>query len=381
MKRSRRNVGTCVLSSTNWDTDEVIKSLIAASAAADEAESNPPTSDALASSLPPAPPPPSSSPPLFHEPMVVTFCQDFDQLLGGGFRVGDITEIVGLPGSGKTQLLMQLCLNVQLHSLLGGCGGEALMIDAEGAVSVERLSQMAEAISSHVRKVTRKFTDKNRSEIRAVASTAALLSGVHIARAFNLTDLTSTISALHEFLSLNPKVKLVCIDSIACHLRYGHLAASSNPRPRTGLLLQLAQSLNAIADRFGVAVIATNHMTTRFLNRNKWSKGAKSLIMGGLDNASRIEPALGESWASACTRRIRLSFETNPDSGINAGNRVATVEKEPIRYRDCVKAIGTSEKPRSAYFIISNDGIRGVPRPRQQQQTQQETQQQTTLQQ
>jgi len=377
MKRYRQDIGTCV---TNWDTDEVITSLIAASAAADEAESNPPTSDALASSLPP--PPPSSSPPLFHEPMIVTFCQDFDQLLGGGFRVGDITEIVGLPGSGKTQLLMQLCLNVQLHSLLGGCGGEALIIDAEGAVSVERLSQMAEAISSHVRKVTRKFTDKNRSDIRAVASTAALLSGVHIARAFNLSDLTSTISALHEFLSLNPKVKLVCIDSIACHLRYGHLAASSNPRPRTGLLLQLAQSLNAIADRFGVAVIATNHMTTRFLNRNKWSKGgAKSLIMGGLDNASRIEPALGDSWASACTRRIKLSFETNPDSGINAGNRVATVEKEPIRYRDCVKAIGTSEKPRSAYFIIGADGIRGVPRRIQQQQIQQETQQQTTLQQ
>jgi RecA/RadA recombinase len=285
----RARIGT---TSTMWDTNDVIKSLIDSAAAAaaeedkEEAESNPPPSDAVVVSSSPHPhPPPSSSSfssassaPLVQEPMIVTFCQEFDMLLGGGFRVGDVTEIVGLPGTGKTQLLMQLCLNVQLHSLLGGCEGEAIIIDAEGAVSTERLSQMADAISLHVRKVTRRFSDKDRSDIRAVASTAELLSGVHIARALNLQDLTSTISSLYEYLSLNPKIKLVCIDSIACHLRYGHLAASSNPRPRTGLVLQLAQSLNAIAERFGVAIIATNHMTTRFINRNKWSSkaGAKS---------------------------------------------------------------------------------------------------------
>lgn len=34
---------------------------------------------------------------------IVTLCRDFDAALGGGVRVGSITEIVGGPGVGKTQ--------------------------------------------------------------------------------------------------------------------------------------------------------------------------------------------------------------------------------------------------------------------------------------
>jgi RecA/RadA recombinase len=339
---------------------ELVSSLLAAFAADKETEVKP--QDVLGSSPPPSSSPLPTIPSIFIEPMIVTFCRDLDGLLGGGFRIGDVTEIVGLPGTGKTQLLMQLCLNVQLHSLLGGCGGEALIIDAEGAVSVERLSQMAEAMYSHVRKITRRFPDSERPPIRAVASTTALLSGVHIAKAYNFSDFTATIASLYEFLSKNPKVRLVCIDSIACHLRYGPLAASSNPRPRTGMLLQLAQSLNEIAERFNVAIIASNHMTTKFLKGNAHGK---SFSIMGSNIKSRIEPALGELWSSACTRRIKLSFETNPNSGIRAGNRLATVEKEPIRYRDCAKVLDTPQMPppRSAYFIISSEGIRGIPPP------------------
>jgi len=359
-KRSRdsHQLGkTLCLSSSNELVTSLLAAVAAVAAVAAEKESEVKLQDVPGSS-PPPPPSPSPSPSIpsiFIEPMIVTFCRDLDGLLGGGFRVGDVTEIVGLPGTGKTQLLMQLCLNVQLHSLLGGCGGEALIIDAEGAVSVERLSQMAEAISSHVRKVTRRFPDSDRPAIRSVASTSALLSGVHIAKAYNVSDFTATIASLYDFLSKNPKVRLVCIDSIACHLRYGPIAASSNPRPRTGMLLQLAQSLNAIAERFNVAIIATNHMTTKFLKGNLQGK---SFSIMGSDVKTRIEPALGEVWSSACTRRIKLSFETNPNSGIRAGNRVATVEKEPIRYRDCAKVQGTS-----AFFIISSEGIRGIPPP------------------
>lgn len=34
---------------------------------------------------------------------IVTLCKDFDDALGGGIRVGSITEVVGGPGIGKTQ--------------------------------------------------------------------------------------------------------------------------------------------------------------------------------------------------------------------------------------------------------------------------------------
>ena len=35
---------------------------------------------------------------------IVTFCQTLDKLLGGGIQLGQITELFGVPGIGKTQL-------------------------------------------------------------------------------------------------------------------------------------------------------------------------------------------------------------------------------------------------------------------------------------
>ena len=46
-----------------------------------------------------------------------------DTLLSGGLVVPGINEIAGNSGAGKTQLCLQLCLNVQLPAELGGLNG------------------------------------------------------------------------------------------------------------------------------------------------------------------------------------------------------------------------------------------------------------------
>ncbi|KAI8854465.1 hypothetical protein BC829DRAFT_192371 [Chytridium lagenaria] len=43
-----------------------------------------------------------------------------DEFLGGGFRVGAITELFGEDATGKTQLALQLCFSVQLPFQQGG---------------------------------------------------------------------------------------------------------------------------------------------------------------------------------------------------------------------------------------------------------------------
>mmetsp|Transcript_10427 Transcript_10427/g.43194 ORF Transcript_10427/g.43194 Transcript_10427/m.43194 type:complete len:121 (-) Transcript_10427:1897-2259(-) len=45
---------------------------------------------------------------------LVTFCKDLDDLLGGGIAVGEVTELCGCPGIGKTQTCIQLCASVQI---------------------------------------------------------------------------------------------------------------------------------------------------------------------------------------------------------------------------------------------------------------------------
>lgn len=68
------------------------------------------------------------------ERYLITFSRAIDSMLGGGVPVGQITEFVGLPGVGKTQLCIQLAVDVQIPVLFKGLGGEAVYIDT-GLVS------------------------------------------------------------------------------------------------------------------------------------------------------------------------------------------------------------------------------------------------------
>ena len=47
-----------------------------------------------------------------------------------------------MPGVGKTQLGMQLALDVQLPPEFGGLGGQALYLDTEGSLTLERCAQV-----------------------------------------------------------------------------------------------------------------------------------------------------------------------------------------------------------------------------------------------
>lgn len=66
---------------------------------------------------------------------IVTFCRDLDNILGGGVQTGTMTEVCGEPGTGKTQLAMQLAVDCQVPRSFGGAGGEAIYIDTEGSPS------------------------------------------------------------------------------------------------------------------------------------------------------------------------------------------------------------------------------------------------------
>eukprot|EP01041_Mallomonas_annulata_P013143 gene13143-27795_t len=59
---------------------------------------------------------------------IITFSRAVDTMLGGGVPLGQVTEICGMPGCGKTQIGIQLSLDVQIPSSLSGLNGEAIYI-------------------------------------------------------------------------------------------------------------------------------------------------------------------------------------------------------------------------------------------------------------
>ena len=63
----------------------------------------------------------------------------------GGIPLKKIAELAGAAGLGKTQLCMQLCVNVQIPEQIGGLEGQAVYIDTEGSFISKRVIEIANA--------------------------------------------------------------------------------------------------------------------------------------------------------------------------------------------------------------------------------------------
>ncbi|KAJ3093347.1 DNA repair protein rad51c [Physocladia obscura] len=190
---------------------------------------------------------------------------------GGGFTIGHVTELCGPPALGKSQFSMQLCVNVQLAVIEGGANGEAVYIDTEGSFSVERVAAMAEAVIK-----VRSAKNSESSEISDDEKLDVMLSRIHVYRIHNHLDQVKLLEQLEEVVKMNPRIKLIVLDSIAFHLRQGF----DDMALRTRILTGSAQILRQIAG-LGICVIVVNQMTTRILKV-------------GNQDVSTLVPALGE---------------------------------------------------------------------------------------
>ncbi|XP_075051171.1 DNA repair protein RAD51 homolog 3 isoform X2 [Mixophyes fleayi] len=250
---------------------------------------------------------------------VITFCSVLDEVLGEGVQLRKITEICGPPGVGKTQLCMQLAVDVQIPECFGGVDGETVYIDTENSFMVERLVDIANACVLHCHLITQANQQDDHKIAMQRFTLNNILSHIYYFCCHDYIELLAQIHILPEFLAQHSKIKLIIIDSIAFPFRHDFEDLSL----RTRLLNTLAQQLISIANYHKLAMILTNQMTTRI--------GPSESV---------LVPALGESWGHTPTNRIILNWESM--------QRFATVFKSP------------NHKETKVQFKITDQGFRDI---------------------
>jgi RAD51-like protein 2 len=152
---------------------------------------------------------------------IISFAQSIDALLGGGFQPKEVTEIVGSPGIGKTQLAMQLCVDTRLPKQFGGVEGESIYIDSEGSFSPERCADMAQALLAHLKGSVQR--SNGTKKLPDGFSVDTIMDSIHVFRVYDETSQSAAIQSIPDFIKkmeLSGRlVKLVIIDSIAFHYR------------------------------------------------------------------------------------------------------------------------------------------------------------------
>ena len=152
---------------------------------------------------------------------IISFAQSIDSLLGGGFQPKEVSEIVGMPGVGKSQLAMQLCVDTKLPKGFGGVEGHSVYIDSEGSFSPERCYDMAKALVNHLQGSVQRSNGKKRFPENYSAET--IMDSIHVFRVYDETSQSATIQSMPEFMKkmedLGCPIKLLVVDSIAFHYR------------------------------------------------------------------------------------------------------------------------------------------------------------------
>lgn len=171
---------------------------------------------------------------------LTTGSKAFDELLGGGFETQAITELFGEFGSGKTQVMHQLAVNVQRTVDEGGLDSDVIVIDTENTFRPERITQMAEALGMAPDQV---------------------LKRIHVARAFNSHHQILLLDKAKDLAKKLP-IRLIVCDSLTAHFRAEYVGR--------GTLAERQQKLNKFMHellRFGDinnAVIAvTNQVQSK----------------------------------------------------------------------------------------------------------------------
>jgi RecA/RadA recombinase len=222
-----------------------------------------------------------------------------DEFFGGGIPAGQITEVYGESGVGKSCFGMQMCLQVQMPREFGGLEGSALYLCTSGRFSIKRMEQIFQT-----------FAKKH--EISLDTETMYhWLDGIHCVLIRDQeTQMHLLKYQIMNFVKRNG-VKLMVVDSIAANFRGLEEGGSADHFNRASYIYQTCNILLQIASIEQVAVLVLNEVSSNFQSQLHVS-GFGQGKLEQCDNCSdALVPALGISLASCVNSRVKFEKLNN----------------------------------------------------------------------
>ncbi|NWR77459.1 RA51D protein, partial [Centropus unirufus] len=216
-----------------------------------------------------------------------TGSSSLDKLLDSGLYTGEVTELMGAPGSGKTQVCLGIAASVSLS-----LKQHVLFLDSTGGFTASRLCQMLRA-----------WTEDEEEQ--------AALQRIQVVRVFDIYEMLSALQELRDRLSqqvvcsMGP-LKIVVIDSVSAVVSP---LLGGKQSEGLAIMMQLARELKTLAREYSLAVVVTNQVTRD-------------------SSTAPLRPALGRSWSFVPSTRVLVeSKEATWDKATT--KRVASLAKSP----------------------------------------------------
>lgn len=169
---------------------------------------------------------------------LATGCKAVDDLLGGGFETGAITEAYGEFGSGKTQLGLTLAV----RTIALEPDAKVVYIDTEATFRPERIIQIAQGMNLKPEDV---------------------LKSIFVARAFNSDHQMLLAEKVEDLIKKeNQKVRTVIVDSLTAHFRAEFVGRGTLAERQQKLNKHMHQLLK-LAQVYNICVYVTNQVMAK----------------------------------------------------------------------------------------------------------------------
>lgn len=162
----------------------------------------------------------------------------FDQLLGGGFETGAITECFGEFGSGKTQVGHLIAVNCQKEDP----DRVAVYLDTENTFRPERIIQLSQGAGLESERV---------------------LKNIKVARAYNSDHQLLLAEKVEDLINKEGlKVGAIIVDSLTAHFRAEFVGRGTLAERQQKLNKHMHQLLK-LADMYNLCVYVTNQVMAK----------------------------------------------------------------------------------------------------------------------
>lgn len=241
-----------------------------------------------------------------------TGCDNLDKLLDGGLHTGELTEIVGAAGVGKSQICMSIALFTAMETKKN-----VLYIDTGGSFSATRVKDML----------------GQRDNSLASQDICNILSRILVIQAHDIFSIIEALERARERICNQDDdddddmqhLQMIIVDCVAAVI--SPILGGQQIQGHS-LMVGLSRILKSLAVGHSVAVVITNNVVT---DSSKTSFSTK--------------PALGRTWAHIPNTRIFI--QKNPTSEANS------IRKESI-IATLIKS--SRQRLQTAFVLYINQG-------------------------
>ncbi|XP_054479079.1 DNA repair protein XRCC2 [Anoplopoma fimbria] len=261
----------------------------------------------------------------------------------GGPDHGEVVELYGTEGTGKTELLYHLLCRCVLPVATGGLEVDVVFVDTDYSLDMLRLVSILDSRLNAARSTGSSLAGSDEAALRSC------LSRLLVVHCSSSSQLVLTLHFLETSLSSRPGLALLLIDSISAFYWLDRCEGGASVAKQEEKLNKCAELLGRLLRDYRITVFATCHAIRRSYNGPSCSS-----------SSDYDRPYLCRPWQRLVTHRLLCSRQEAANNMAAPAGGSKEQRGQQVFTVHCTSSCSRTKAYRSSSFYVIDGGVRFI---------------------